>query len=55
VKQPLKDYLIDSFRGLLNNKYIDEWVSVHLEFADQQRQYYILESMQNFVKREFLG
>lgn len=49
AKQPVKDYIIDSFSQLLENKYIGEWIGVHLEFADQQRQYYILGSMQDFV------
>lgn len=50
TKQPLKDYFITSFRELLDNRYINEWVSVHLEFADQQRLYYILGSMREFVE-----
>ncbi|MFA5246057.1 MAG: nucleotidyl transferase AbiEii/AbiGii toxin family protein [Pedobacter sp.] len=49
TQQALKDYLIYSFRELLSNKYIDEWVSVHLEYAEQERQYFILGSMRNFV------
>lgn len=49
TQQPLREYLVNSFQELLNNKYIDEWVSVHLEYAEQERQYFILGSLQEFV------
>jgi len=49
TEKALKEYIIHSFRELLSNKYIDEWVSVHLEYADQERQSYIIGSMQEFV------
>jgi len=49
TQQPLKDYLINAFRELLGNKYIDEWISVHLEYSDQERQYFILGSMKEFI------
>lgn len=49
AQQVLKEYLINSFRELLSNKYIDEWVNAHLEYAEQERQYFILGSMQYFV------
>lgn len=50
----LKTYIVDSFRDLLNNKYIDEWISVHLEYTEQERQYFILDSMQDIVERKSL-
>ncbi|MGO3654883.1 MAG: hypothetical protein ACTJFN_10990 [Sphingobacterium sp.] len=50
----LKTYIVDSFRDLLNNKYIDEWISVHLEYTEQERQYFILDSMQDIVARKGL-
>ena len=51
TEQSLKDYLILSFRELLSNKYIEEWVSVHLEYGDQERQYHIVGSLQEFVDK----
>ncbi|MBD1431573.1 hypothetical protein H8B06_01945 [Sphingobacterium sp. DN00404] len=45
----LKAYIVDSFQDLLNNKYIDEWISVHLEYSEQERQDFILDSMRNIL------
>ena len=45
----LKAYIVDSFQDLLNNKYIDEWISVHLEYSVQERQYFMLDSMRNIL------
>ncbi|EHQ24553.1 hypothetical protein [Mucilaginibacter paludis] len=50
TRGPLKDFLVGSFTNLLNNKYIDEWISVHLEYADQERQYFIVGCMREFVE-----
>ena len=38
----LKEYLKDEFRELLNQKYIDEWISAHLEHSEQKRVRFIL-------------
>jgi len=45
----LKSYIVDEFQDLLNNKYIDEWISVHLEYSEQERQYFILDSIRDLV------
>ncbi|QNL51927.1 hypothetical protein H8S90_10290 [Olivibacter sp. SDN3] len=50
----LKGYIANSFRDLLNNKYIDEWISVHLEYSEQERQYFILDSIRDFVAEKGL-
>lgn len=46
---PVKTYLKDVFSELLHNKYIDEWISAHLEYTEQERQYFILGSVQEFL------
>jgi hypothetical protein len=47
--EPVKQYLKDQFRQLLSQKYIDEWVSVHLEYFEQKRVGFILGSMSELV------
>jgi predicted nucleotidyltransferase len=41
----LKEYLKDEFAQLLGQKYIDEWISVHLEHGEQKRVGFILANM----------
>lgn len=48
--EPVKQYLKDQFRQLLSQKYIDEWVSVHLEYTEQKRVGFILGSMTELVE-----
>jgi hypothetical protein len=42
--------LKDQFRQLLSQKYIDEWISVHLEYNEQKRVGFILGSMTELVE-----
>jgi len=48
--EPVKQYLKLEFSKLLNQKYIDEWISVHLEYNEQRRVGFILGSMSEFVE-----
>jgi len=48
--EPVKQYLKDQFRQLLSQKYIDEWISVHLEYNEQKRVGFILGSMTELVE-----
>lgn len=50
AEEPVKQYLKSEFAKLLNQKYIDEWVSAHLEYNEQRRASYILGSMSEFVE-----
>ncbi|HVZ55841.1 MAG TPA: hypothetical protein VG870_04220 [Chitinophagaceae bacterium] len=36
--EPLKQYLKSKFANLLDQKYIDEWISVHLEYNEQRKE-----------------
>lgn len=42
----VKDYLIYEMGSLLQNKYLDEWIGCHLEYAEQRRVGFIIGSMQ---------
>jgi predicted nucleotidyltransferase len=46
---PVRQYLKNEFQKLLDQKYIDEWISVHLEYTEQKRVRFILGSMLDFV------
>jgi hypothetical protein len=48
--EPVKQYLKDEFRKLLDQKYIDEWIGVHLEYNEQKRVRFILGNMSEFVE-----
>lgn len=45
----MKQFLKTNFAKLLDEKYIDEWISVHLEYNEQRRVGYIMGSMSEFV------
>lgn len=47
----VKAYLLKEFRNLAENKYIDEWISVHLGYREQERTYYIMGSMNDLLDR----
>lgn len=47
--EPVKQYLKSEFAKLLNQKYIDEWISAHLEYNEQKRGRFILGSISEFV------
>lgn len=46
----VRQYLKDQFRKLLNEPYIGEWVSSHLDYNEQKRVNFILNSLQEFVE-----
>jgi len=48
--EPVKQYLKDQFRQLLGQKYIDEWIGVHLEYTEQKRVRFILGSLSELVE-----
>jgi predicted nucleotidyltransferase len=50
AKEPVKQYLKAEFAKLLDQKYIDEWISVHLEYSEQRRVGFILGSISEFVQ-----
>jgi len=41
----VKEYLLEEFKALTENPYIEEWISVHLDYRDQDRIYYIIGSI----------
>jgi len=45
----LKQYLKGEFAKLLGQKYIDEWISVHLDYNEQRRVGFILGKISEFV------
>lgn len=47
----VRAYLLKEFKNLAENKYIDEWISVHLGYGDQERTYYIIGSMNDLLDR----
>lgn len=45
----LKDYLQNEFLQLLDNPYLDEWLSVHLDYSEQDRTRYIIGGLMAFT------
>jgi hypothetical protein len=45
----VKNYLINEMDLLLKNKYLDEWIGCHLEYAEQRRIGFIIGSMEELV------
>jgi len=41
----VKEYIINNFNTFLKNKYIEEWISSHIEYKEWDRVNYIIESM----------
>jgi hypothetical protein len=48
--EPVKQYLKNEFRRLLSQKYIDEWISAHLEYTEQGRANFIIGRMSEIVE-----
>jgi predicted nucleotidyltransferase len=46
----VKKYLKREFAKLLDQKYIDEWISVHLDYSEQRRVGFILGSLAEFAE-----
>ena len=49
ASKDVKQYLITTFSELLHEKYIDEWISCHVDFDEQRRVDFIIHSLQEFV------
>ena len=50
TQTPLKEYLVKEFSTLLNNPYLGEWISTHLEYSTAAaRTLYIMGSRRDFV------
>jgi hypothetical protein len=47
----VKQYLQNEFSGLLSNKYIEEWIDVHVSFQSPSSTYYILEQLESFARK----
>jgi predicted nucleotidyltransferase len=47
----LKTYLLTEFERLAENKYIDEWISVHLGYGEEERTYHIIGSINELLER----
>lgn len=48
----VKKYILEEFNKLINYAYIDEWISAHLEYAEQARVRTILGRMRELVESE---
>ncbi len=46
----LKIYLQTQFRLLLENEYLDEWISSNLDFSEQRRVVYIIGGLREFIE-----
>lgn len=49
ARKNVRDYLQQTFANLLGNKYLEEWISGHLDFQERRRADYILEKIKDFV------
>jgi len=49
ANEPVRQYLKTEFARLLAQKYIDEWISVHLDYDEQRRVEFILGNMAELV------
>ena len=47
----LKNYLQTALSNLLDNPYLDEWLSVHLDHSEQKRISYIMGNLMEFTGR----
>lgn len=47
----LKQYLNLELNCLVKNKYIDEWISVHLGYGEADRTYFIIGSIHEFLEK----
>lgn len=49
---PVKEYLKNEFRELLSQEYIYEWISCHLDFAEQNRVNMIIAGLEAFCNSD---
>lgn len=55
AEEKVRECISNNFKSLLNNKYFDEWVSSHLEYADKGRLEFIVKSMKLFVEKSSIN
>ncbi|PMD87991.1 hypothetical protein BWI97_25530 [Siphonobacter sp. BAB-5405] len=48
----IHEYLKEEFTRLLGNRYLDEWISAHIEYAERNRVSLIIRSMEDFVNNK---
>lgn len=48
---PVKTYLKKEFSLLIEQDYFDEWISAHLDYSEQRRVNFIMESLRDFTCR----
>lgn len=51
TEPPLNKYLVKEFTKFKNNPYIEEWLDAHSSSYSPPSTYYILEDLENFIKR----
>ena len=47
----VKSYLLSEFKKLAENKYIDEWISSHLGYGEQERTDHIIGSINEILEK----
>ncbi len=50
--EEIKQYLILFFSELLKNHYLQEWISVHLDFSEQKGVAHIVDCLQKFINSQ---
>lgn len=50
AEEVVKSYLSNELKAMLDHPYIDEWISAHLEHADQPRVIFILDALRAFSR-----
>jgi len=49
AQEPVRSFLVTEFKKLLEQDYLYEWISVHLDYNEQRRVNYILGGLMSFV------
>jgi len=49
AENQVKSYIITAFQNFLQIKYYNEWISAHLEYSQQERQYFIIDSIKKIA------
>jgi hypothetical protein len=52
ASKDVNEYLKNEFNQLLTHPYIDEWISVHLNYTEQRRVNFIIGSLTEFVNNQ---
>ncbi|MBV4359064.1 nucleotidyl transferase AbiEii/AbiGii toxin family protein [Pinibacter aurantiacus] len=48
--EAVRSYLINEFKSLLKNSYLDEWISAHLEYHERRRVDFVVNSIRELVE-----